>query len=850
MTAGKSVRKKSFILSLLAVILAAIILVWGLFSTLVSNYRSNIAAESAGHLVEINYQIKLYIEEKIENDWNIAYSIKNGLTSMGVDIADEDIYAYLNAARDIWHVSDLLVYTGDGFCTDVEGRISRRDAAAEMVYRAIHDGEYMSIVHSTITYTIPIETNMTLKGSNIAAVSVVQDISSFLDNMGISAFNGRACLYLTRANGVVISRLTNPDASDTFNIASLLEDKELECLAQGVEHSMNHVFTSQEPIVHISLEDEGNRYIVSTPIRTHGEEMRLFYAVPEMVVNQTMESFSNYITRLSAIVIAGFAVLAMCAFLYIYNIRKKRFDKDLDTREKLFNLLVTNTNTAFALFSTQSVEPLYISSNVERIMGESYMRFEKQGSGYKFVSAGDSASEAIEKLNSEIAVWDGKGEFMSSFLRNKKALLPSYYVVHIYPVEGNEDEFVGIAQDITSTRDREEAVRTALTLADAANEAKTRFLSNMSHDIRTPMNAIVNMTDFAMESVDDKEKLREYLNTIRESSNHLLHLINDILDMSRIESGRQVIASEPFSLSHMLNEICIMLQPLYSAKMQRFTAQFSSITDDTVLGDKLKLTQVLMNLLNNAVKFTGRGGRIEFRVEQTETMRQETASFRFVVKDNGIGISKDNLTRVFEPFSRADDRRVSSVEGTGLGLSICKSYVAAMGGGIICKSEKGVGSEFIVELTFPLAGDIDAKPEAMIAQHGISFAGRRALLCEDNSVNQAIARKLLEKLGFEVNVASNGEEGANCFIHSEKDWYSIIYMDIQMPVMDGYEATIRIRSSAHPRARTAPIIAMTANVFVEDVEKSRAAGMNGHLGKPLMVNELVAETSRVLSLEE
>lgn len=837
-------RENFFIIAILAVIIAVIILVSFLFSTLVNNYKKNIAYESADHLAEINSQIKLYIEEKIENDWRTAYSIENGLTSREFNY--ENIISFINRARDIWHVSNVLVCNEQGYCVDTQGAASRNDVASDIVYNARLYGEYMSIVNSTITYTIPVDSKAELDGSPIAAVSIVQEISSFLDNMNISAFDGTACLYLTRENGVVISRLTNPSATDTFNIATYLKVKELVSLTEG-GNSVEDIFSSQEPVVHLINDPQGNKYVASAPIKTRGENIRLFYIVPEKIVNRTMDGFSEYMTGLSLFIIISFSLLAILAFLYIYRARKRRFDKDLATREKLFNLLVANTRTAFALFSLKSKEPVYISSNAERIIGESYMLLEKTDEGFSMRNKEGVRTESLEQINEQLSAYNGKGEFISGFIRNEAATPPSYYVIHLYPVEGDGDEFVGIAQDVTTTREREEAVKSALILADDANAAKTRFLSNMSHDIRTPMNAIVNMTDFAIESLGEPVKQMEYLSTIRESSKHLLHLINDILDMSRIESGRTSVAAESFGLRAMLAEVCDMLCPLYEARAQRFIADFSAIRNDNVRGDRLKLSQVLINLLNNAVKFTPAGGEIKFSVVQAESLRQGMGSYCFTVKDNGIGIAKEDIERMFEPFSRVDDKRVGGVEGTGLGLSICKSFVNAMGGTLSCKSEANVGSEFTVELFMELTEN--ERVEHLASVRDERFDGRCALLVEDNAVNQAIARKLLERIGFMVDVACDGGEGASKFLSSKPGYYDVVFMDIQMPILDGYQATAKIRSGAHAQSGTIPIVAMTANVFAEDVERSRAAGMNGHIGKPIMLNELMAETNRVLSLE-
>ena len=415
-------------------------------------------------------------------------------------------------------------------------------------------------------------------------------------------------------------------------------------------------------------------------------------------------------------------------------------------------------------------------------------------------------------------------------------------------MDGDGNSLVGIAQDVTATYEREEATKAAMEMANRSNEAKSRFLSNMSHDIRTPMNAIMNMTNFALESIDQPKRLGPYLHTIRESSEHLLHLINDVLDMSRIESDQTVVAAAPFDIKAELVRQADMARPLCEAKGQTLITDFSGLHRTAVLGDALKLAQVIMNLLSNAVKFTPNKGAVRFTACDIPSLRSDIVDVRFIVEDNGIGISREDMARIFEPFFRANSREVNRIEGTGLGLSICKSYVEAMGGTIRCESEIGEGSTFTVELFFRDAKQTDAEhtrtQDAGAAK--FPFLGLRCLVVEDNPINQMIAKSLLERLGFLVDFAEDGNEGAKAFISAKPGTYDVIYMDIQMPVLDGYQATHRIRTSGHPQSGSIPIVAMTANVFAEDIEKARAAGMDAYLSKPILSFDLIEQTNKAI----
>jgi len=394
---------------------------------------------------------------------------------------------------------------------------------------------------------------------------------------------------------------------------------------------------------------------------------------------------------------------------------------------------------------------------------------------------------------------------------------------------------------------REEDLRHALVLADSANQAKTQFLSNMSHDIRTPMNAIINMTRFTIENYDDKKKAFEYLSVIQSSSDHLLKLINDVLDMSRIESGKLSFATEPFDLPQNMESICQIVKPLCNAKQQQFIYDASSFVHTKLIGDTMRLQRILINLLNNAMKFTPSGGTIQFSVKELSSLNPQTASYQFTVTDNGIGIAPDNIERIFEPFTRLEHNvDVQATEGSGLGLSITKRFVEAMGGTITVKSALHEGSTFTVELFFPLASE--EIPSAKADAHSTkNFDGKRALLVEDNEINREIATMMLKEMGFAVETAADGDEAVEQYRKNAPYYYDIIFMDIQMARMNGYDASKLIRISQKEDAKTIPIIAMTANVFAEDKEKARKAEMSAHIGKPLNPDELQNITSAVLS---
>lgn len=388
----------------------------------------------------------------------------------------------------------------------------------------------------------------------------------------------------------------------------------------------------------------------------------------------------------------------------------------------------------------------------------------------------------------------------------------------------------------------------ALSAAESANKSKTVFLNNMSHDIRTPMNAITGFTKLAQQHVEDTAQVSDYLDKISVANKHLLALINDVLDMSRIESGRVSLSEKPENVAVIVDELNTILHDDVAARQLKFNLNMEIDKDRMVLCDKLRLKQILLNLLSNAVKFTPEGGVVDLSITEQECGMPERAGYRFVVKDSGIGMSQEFLKNIFVPFEREKTSTVSGIQGTGLGMSIAKTLVDMMGGSISVKSAQNVGTEFTVDLNFSKAGDVQtcgldaAQPEEVIDVHvdPNQFAGKRILLAEDNRMNQIIAKHLLKESGAELVIAENGRVACETLEKSEVGYFDLILMDIQMPVMDGYTAARNIRNSERKDLAGLPIIAMTADAFEEDREKALAAGMNDHVSKPVESEKLFA----------
>lgn len=427
------------------------------------------------------------------------------------------------------------------------------------------------------------------------------------------------------------------------------------------------------------------------------------------------------------------------------------------------------------------------------------------------------------------------------------------------------EEIKRLNDDLTRSR---ADLEKALADAEHSNRAKTIFLNSMSHDIRTPMNAIIGFSDLASANIDDPKRVRNYLEKISISGHHLLSLINDILDMSRIESGKMRLTLQPLHLPDLLANIQTMISVDLEAKHLHFFTDFSALTHENILADELRLNQVLINILSNAIKFTPAGGNVWFTLSEHEFHDDGSADYRFVIRDSGIGMSQEFQKHIFETFSREESVTVNNIQGTGLGMAITKNIVDMMNGQIAVWSEEGKGSEFTVSLRFQTASSAKSEsgsasklasaPTSLPDSTSLSeladskdladskiFAGKTLLLVEDNELNQEIALAILEDSGFTVEVAGNGASALRKVEIAPAGHYAVILMDIQMPIMNGYEATKQIRALSDPAKSQIPILAMTANVFEEDKTRAREAGMNGHLPKPIEVSKLFEELHRI-----
>ncbi len=423
--------------------------------------------------------------------------------------------------------------------------------------------------------------------------------------------------------------------------------------------------------------------------------------------------------------------------------------------------------------------------------------------------------------------------------------------------DGSPIMLVGMFVDITERikkdielKKQRKLLEAALKKAERSNLAKSAFLNNMSHDIRTPMNAIIGYTALAASHMENPDLVKDYLSKIHSSSNHLLSLINDVLDMSRIESGKIRLEEQPNDIIEIMEGLKTIVQADISAKQFNFCMDISKIIHRSILCDRLKLNQILLNIISNAIKFTPAKGTIQVMVEELPTEDLERATLVFKISDTGIGMSKAFLKRIFEPFERERTSTVSGIQGTGLGMAIAKNIIDLMQGEIQVESEIGKGTVFSISIPFqisvlPCIKEKQTLDTPIWKRNQEQFSNKSILLVEDNALNREIAVTILEEAGFTVDSAEDGLLALNKVKSSLDHPYDLILMDIQMPNMDGYEATREIRKLKNPILATIPILAMTANAFYEDQEQSLGAGMNGHLSKPLEIDKLMIKLEEI-----
>lgn len=512
---------------------------------------------------------------------------------------------------------------------------------------------------------------------------------------------------------------------------------------------------------------------------------------------------------------------------------------DLQYGELIFDVLSNDTDDIFVMFDGTSWKTDYVSPNVQRLLG-----ITSEAVKENIHLIGESSVNAYDYISGEeldsIPV-GGSRTFEREHI-NSTTGERRWYSETVYRKELNDrDKLIIVMSDRTNDKNASRDLEKTLDISKSADRANKYFLAIMSRDMRTPMNAIIGLSVLLGKDAEEPKKVREYAEKISDSCHKMLGLINDVLDISEVESGKISLNKAPFNIRRLISGIYEEISPSARKKGQSLKLHFSELLSEDLIGDKQRLSQILINLLSNAVKYTPASGKIDFYVECLLKSTEQYADFRFTVKDNGIGMSEEFLKTLFDPMERLSSPALAAVQDAGLGMVITKTLTELMGGSLKVESTLGKGSTFTVDLRF------DTAVSAKGAETASMLDGMTFLLAEDNELNAEIISEMLIMEGAKCEFAENGKKALDMFTHSHKGYYDVILMDVQMPEMNGYEATRRIRASNHPSAQKVPIIAMTANAFEEDVRSALNSGMDGHLSKPI---DMGALKTMILSLKK
>ena len=796
--------------------------------------------ESTAHLTEILHQANQTLYNKVSFNWGIMRMWAPYLESAQ---SDADVDSFLAQAKEEYQFTDFFFVSRDGSYIALDGERGYLDLGRTLSQLVL---EQQPIVANSVVpdkpeimvFAVPTEKG-SYNGFDYEAIAISYNNKDLVDSLKISAFEGHGSTFAVLPDGRVVLDSSSVDMSGVHNILAMLKDS-AGFTAEQITALQNAFAAGKNGNLEFSINGTGYYMVYGSASFQNWTTLGI---APKAIVNANMNRL-QYTTMAVMTGIVGILAVTIL-LLVVQNNRQKlrKKDQQLLAREELFSNLSRNVDDVFLMIDTETGKVEYVSPNVQRILGVSP---EAVQTDFHVLCAagGDDCASRLEKLmQMEQGV---QQEWDRDFIHQETGEPRYIHVIgFINDVQGAKKCIVDLS-DRTGEHQTTLAVKAALEIAEKASKAKTDFLSNMSHDIRTPMNAIIGITTLMKNELHQPEKLAEHLGKLETSGQLLLGIINDILDMSRIESGKTTLNVEKMNLTQQISQLDSVIRQQAGQRRQTFTVE-THVQHENVMGDSNRLKQVLMNILSNAVKYTPNGGHIRLEVDEL-THTEHYTKYRFVVQDDGIGMSEEFQKTLFEPFTREEKSGTNKVQGTGLGMAITKSIVDLMGGTIHVESTTGKGTRFEVVLEFPIDAEADTVQETQVPpeeeETASPLSGMKFLCAEDNAINAEILEMLLEANGASCTICSNGQEIVDAFASVKPGEYDMILMDVQMPVMDGLEATRRIRSSENPLGKTIPILAMTANAFLEDMQKSREAGMDEHLSKPVDISALEQTVKR------
>ena len=819
------------------VLVAALLLMGARYSSFVSQ---TVYQESVSHLGELLRQSCIKLNVLARKSITYLHLMNQPLSST---TGEDRIQAYLEEARKEAGFSQFYFLTSEGnFMTpegetgylglqgNLEDHINR---GGDIIMTAVLPGKPQLLV-----FACP-EHSGVYRGFAYDAIAIAysnKDVVALLDT---SSFDDTSISYVVHADGRVIIDSTGGSKEPIYNLLAMLRD--YSDLSEESKQALIRDF--QEGASGNCRTKLGGvqYYVVYEP--TTIEDWVYVGLVPADMVNAGMNELQFRTVLLVT------AVLVYAAAVVIYVITRnnratlRRKDWEILYRDELFEKLSRKVDDVFLMLDAKTFQVDYVSPNVQRLLGLSAEDIKADVRVMERLNPENFRAHKSDYLHGLLDQEQREWDYACLHQETRERRL--FHIVAIATEVDRQRKLILVLSDRTEDKRKNEALREAVGAAEAANRAKSTFLSSMSHDIRTPMNAIVGFATLASGNMEDKEKVRDYLGKILSASNHLLSLINDILDMSRIESGKIQLEETETNLSQVLRELEAIVSAQVSAKGLTLSVEEREVSDENVSCDKTRLNQILLNILSNAVKFTPEGGTISLELRQLPGNQKGQGIYEFRVRDNGIGISPEFAKRIFEPFERERTSTVSRIQGTGLGMAISKSIVDMIGGTIEVHSEPQKGTEFTVRLPLTILEPQSAPKTAQEQpqpEERPDFTGKRILLAEDNELNREIAVAILSQFGFTVDSVVNGAEAVARLRSAPRGTYDLVIMDMQMPVMDGCTATRLIRGTHNP----IPILAMTANAFEEDRKQALDAGMDGFLTKPIVVGELLKAVEKAV----
>ena len=963
----KRVRKKPLRIAVFAVLFIGIAVTVSQYFKFVSE---TVYEESVSHLTEVFHQSDNMLRELTNKNLTYLHMWGENLQHTS---GENEIRDYIEKAQEDAGFLEFYFLSADGDYKTVTGETGYLGLQENMeeeirkgndvITNAAVPGKSQLLVFATPN------AHGSYQGFEYDAIAIAYENADIVKVLDISAFNGNAQSFVVHPDGRVVVDHSSGSWGNVYNFFGVLSEHSDMTEKETLALSENFK-AGQADAMLVNL-DGKNYYLVYE--KSDVQDWIFLGLVNEDIVNAGMNSL-----QLSTLILVVVVVLCIASFFIGLMIQKnrsrlKKKDTEILYRDELFQKLSMNVDDVFLMLDAQTYQVDYVSHNAEKLLGITVEQIREDicvlGKLYPKETEASKKNYLEEIRDQEQKEWDFES------LHQKTGEHRWFHIVAIGSVVNGKKKYILVMSDRTSDKKMNQALSEAVRAAENANRAKSTFLSNMSHDIRTPMNAIIGFATLAASSIEDRKKVRDYLGKILSSSNHLLSLINDILDMSRIESGKIQLEETEVSLSDVLHDLKTIISGQIHAKQLELYMDAMDVTNEDVYCDKTRLNQVLLNLLSNAVKFTPAGGTVSVRLKQFPGIAKGSELYEIRVKDNGIGMSPEFVQKIFSPFERERTSTVSRTQGTGLGMAITKNIVDMMGGTIEVQTEQGKGTEFIVRLPFriqpehhrtekiaeleglkalvvdddfntcdsvtkmlvkvgmrsewTLSGkeavlrarqsmelgdafhayiidwrlpdmngievtrqirslgddtpiiiltaydwsDIEvearaagvtafcAKPlfmsdiretllaaigqkqaeteDSILPAAGSNFKDRCILLVEDNELNREIAMEILNEYGFLVDTAENGAVAVEKMKKSSPGDYDLVLMDVQMPVMNGYEATKQIRALDNPALAGITILAMTANAFDEDRKKALECGMDGFLSKPIVIEELI-----------